>query len=371
MTRRRDPTPATRPVGLLIGAVLLGLLAVSCAAGAAGDNPQPGSAASGPAGSVRLSEVPDAAGSTEPSSSSGPTDPASAEPPGHEPAVAPADASSGADEELPADTPLSLVSLLIGGTQSQKAARLEIDARAGECMRALGFDYVPLFSDLTVVLDDARTIGERLEYARTRGYGFYYYETEAGRTETRRLQESFDALGAPRGGVTAAYERALLGDSTIPLDLADPSPSFPVDLLGDGCLRTAITSFREDQGLPPLSQGLIAVLTSFDFSTSAEFQRAEDAWIRCMADAGFSATSVVSVYESFRQDYDAGIDRYPPEAAERRFADETRAATADAECTWHHLLATTLRLERRRIEEVAENHPELAAALALVSGVGT
>lgn len=270
---------------------------------------------------------------------------------------------------LPPDTPVSLVSYLVGGSESQKASRLEIDARAGECMRARGFDYVPLVNDLTVYLGDVQTIGERMEYAQRYGYGAYYYETEAGRAETRRLMEAFEGLGAPRRDTSAAYRQALLGDTDLSIDAVDPAPGFPLDLLGDGCLKEAIVSFRADQGLPPLTQDVIGALFSFDPSTSAAFQSAEDAWIACMAGAGITATSATSVRDSFLRDYDAGVDRFPPEAAERRFAEEVRAATADASCTWQHLLPVTLRLERERIDTLAETYPELAGSLPVVAGL--
>ncbi len=245
---------------------------------------------------------------------------------------------------------------------------IEIDARIGDCMRSQGADYSPLVSQYLYVVQDFSTIGQRLNHAHRYGYGIYYGATDAGAQADRQQTELFLDEDVVDVDKDEQYWMALMGTPDGSPEEIYISATQRLDELGDGCLREAVVSFREDQSLPELTDGLYSSLSQVFtvYQTSVDFQSAIDDWIKCMADAGVDAEDMSTPYVNFDTAFLDGVGLNSPEEAQRQFEEERQVAIADVECQWQHTLAARLRLEHDHLQGLVEANPELAPFLVVV-----
>lgn len=269
------------------------------------------------------------------------------------------------DGLLPEDTPLSLVSAVSGGFQTAKAASLEIDQRVGDCMHESGLDHFPLVIEQTTWSDDYATIGQWHEQVRQIGYDIYYSSTEAGIKERQDHFDMFQSIEMPEVDMDDEYWIALIGRPDGVWEEVDASPATRLDELGDGCLRRAVESFREEHALPELTDALYSVLYRVDYATSADFQAAFDDWVQCMADAGIEAIDMSNRYAQIEDEFFRGVGLQSPEETQQQFEREREIAIAHVECEWQHTLAARLALEYDHLQGLVESHPELARFLTI------
>jgi len=271
-------------------------------------------------------------------------------------------------ELLPASTPLSLINGALRGFETSRESVFAIDSRAGDCMRAKGFEYWPQVSQHAYFVSDYATIGQRLEHAERVGYGIYYSVTEEGVRETEERNELILAEDLPNVDLDDAYRLAYIGLPNTSLEAVMTSPAMQLDELGDGCLREAIVSYRTDHGLPDLAEELLSELYALPYWTSSEIQTSVDRWIECMAEAGIEADAMNTLERDILSDFDNEIGRDSPEEVQQRFEEERRIAVAHVLCDWEHALPARLQLEYDYILELAESFPPLAPFLAGVAG---
>ncbi|MDQ2624144.1 MAG: hypothetical protein M3Y20_03175 [Actinomycetota bacterium] len=282
-----------------------------------------------------------------------------------EPSPTPSESATGNSSDLPPVEALQLE--VIGAVDDEAWARVENDrfeAVVATCMRDAGFEYTP--EEYVPEEDEGDT--ETLEWARQNGYGISTYSDESdGEDEeyeptpndlylAELSDEELDAYWiAFEGEVSEEGEELDLdeldedGDGEIDLgDLEEGEESDEILELDDpgygGCQGVAYDAMAENP-LPydkPEHADVLGLLDEMyaEMGVSDAILDAEEAWIACMAEAGYPdlETTDDASYLVFDA-YDAAWEQVPedaedidPELLAPVTELEIAVATADFEC---------------------------------------
>ena len=155
-----------------------------------------------------------------------------------------------------------------------------VEAAIGECMKAQGFEYVPIdpLAQRAAVTGSARLSDE--DFLQQFGYGIstLYGRASAQADPNERIRESLS--DADR----AAYDRALWGEN-VGATFAEANDSGDFTRLG-GCTKQAT---EQVFGGVAVLTGLVSKLDDLDerIAQDQRMVRATEQWSQCMADAGF------------------------------------------------------------------------------------
>ena len=220
-----------------------------------------------------------------------------------------------------------------------------VEAATGDCMKAQGFDYVPIdpLAQRAAVTGSARLSDE--DFLNQFGYGIstLYGRGSPQSDPNERIRDTLS--GADR----AAYDRALWGEN-VGATFAQANDSGDFTRLG-GCTKQATE--KVFGGVETLT-GLVGKLDELDerIAQDQRMVRAVEQWSTCMTDAGFKyeepddidgdlldrfqaiVGSSVEAGATSPPNPDATFDQAALEALQRQ---EVATAKADAACEAQHI----------------------------------
>jgi hypothetical protein len=225
-----------------------------------------------------------------------------------------------------------------GGDQA-KEVQSEVENRIRDCMRAQGFDYVPVdpFAQQQALTGKARITDE--EFTRQFGYGIstLFGKGNAQSDPNERIRTSL--AQADRG----AYDRALGGDNP-GVTFADALDSGDFTELG-GCTKDASEAAF---GGPAVLTQLVEKLDELDESIIQDQRmvRANEAWQECMIEKGYRYEEPDAIDSDIEERFQAivgsgvapGTSTVPEGASFDRAAltelqrEEVRIGNADLDC---------------------------------------
>jgi hypothetical protein len=188
-------------------------------------------------------------------------------------------AGCGGDEPAP-ETPVELEDQLGFGDESVLERQSRVENRIAECMKAQGFDYVPVdpLAQRAALTGKARMTDE--EFLEQFGYGI---STMFGRgtpqaDPNERIRRTLGAADR------AAYDRILYGDS-VGLTFAEALDNDAADELG-GCTKQATEAVFGGAVVLATLQGKFDELEE-RINQDQRMVRAVESWTQCMAEKGF------------------------------------------------------------------------------------
>jgi hypothetical protein len=189
-------------------------------------------------------------------------------------------AACGGDDPQPADTPVELEDQL-GFSESGVAERQSrVEGRIQECMKAQGFDYVPVdpLAQRAALTGKARMSDE--EFLDQFGYGISTLFGRGGKQSdpNERLRRSLGTADR------AAYERALWGDNP-GLTFAEAIDNDAATELG-GCTRRATDAVFGGATVLASLQGKFDELEE-RITQDQRMVRAVERWSACMEERGY------------------------------------------------------------------------------------
>jgi hypothetical protein len=189
-------------------------------------------------------------------------------------------ASCGGDDPQPADTPVELEDQL-GFSESGVAERQSrVEGRIQDCMKAQGFDYVPVdpLAQRAALTGKARMSDE--EFLDQFGYGISTLFGRGGKQSdpNERLRRSLGPADR------AAYERALWGDNP-GLTFAEAIDNDAATELG-GCTRSATEAVFGGATVLASLQGKFDELEG-RITQDQRMVRAVERWSACMEERGY------------------------------------------------------------------------------------
>ena len=245
------------------------------------------------------------------------------------------------------EPPQELEDTLGFGGDSAKEIQARVENRIGECMKAQGFEYVPLdpFAQQQAITGKARISDE--EFTKQFGYGIstLFGKGNQQSDPNERIRNSLSAADR------AAYDRALGGDNP-GVTFAEAVDSGDFSELG-GCTKEA--SDAAFGGAAVLSS-LVEKLDGLDerIVQDQRMVRANEKWAACMVDKGYRYEEPDAIDEDlterFRSIVGAGVR--PGTSTIPQGASYDRAALASLQAEEVKLANADLECEKQEIEPV-------------------
>jgi hypothetical protein len=283
-------------------------------------------------------------------------------------------AGCGDDEPAPA-TPVELEDQLGFGDEGIVERQSRVEGRIRDCMKAQGFDYVPVdpLAQRAALTGKARMSDE--EFLEQFGYGI---STMLGRgapqsDPNERLRKSLGAADQ------AAYDRALFGDNP-GLTFAEAIDNDAADELG-GCTKRATDAVFGGAAV------LSSLQSKFDeleerINQDQRMVRAVEKWSACMAERGFKYEEPEQIDEDMITRFKAIVgqatqqgatvpaDRNAPYdkgalAALKR--EEVKAARADLACEEREITPVELEIRPQYEEQFRNRNTKLIEQVRPVS----
>jgi hypothetical protein len=283
-------------------------------------------------------------------------------------------AACGDDEPAPT-TPVELEDQLGFGDEGIVERQSRVEGRIQECMKAQGFDYVPVdpLAQRAALTGKARMSDE--EFLQQFGYGI---STMFGRAAPQsdpneRYRRSLDPAGQ------AAYDRALFGDNA-GLTFAEAIDNDAADELG-GCTKRATDAVFGGAAVLSSLQGKFDELEE-RINQDQRMVRAVEKWSACMAEKGFEYEEPEQIDEDMIKRFKdiVGVatqpgatvpaDRnapYDKGALAALKAEEVKAARADLACEEREITPVELEIRPQYEEQFRNRNTRLIEQVRPVS----